>query len=146
MSAKFTDRFKREWDLTLDLGTLTTVRESIGLELGKILMDHDRLHELLYGDVGKLGSTLFTILADQSKERGIDGTAFAKGFDGPTLEAARSALVYAIANFSHPQTIADEITESLRKILQAKIENAKTKIRTITTSMLSESDTSSPGS
>lgn len=140
MSQKFQDRHGNEWDMALNLGLITTVREELEIDLGLILTDQVKLAKLLYEDINSFGKLVYTICAENSSKE-IDPIAFAKGFDGATLESARKAMVASIANFFQPPAIAQAAIAGMEKVMNAKINLAVAKINQAADSMSNDSDT-----
>ena len=140
MSPTFTDRRGNTWDLSINLGMLTTIREQLGIDLGSIFKDQEAFAKLLFDDVRKFGEVLYAIATDGDDSK-IDPVKFAQGFDGPTISKARDALVVAIANFTQPPAIAGAAVEAIQKVMTAKIQKAVQTIKMAADSMSSDSGT-----
>lgn len=115
--AKFKDCRDREWTLTLTNGDLRTVREDTGIELGKILANKEQLTELLFGEAEKLGRIIWVLCEEQVAAAGLDERAFAKGFDGPTNERVRMALLDAIIDFYPRSAAAQAIKRGMGRMM-----------------------------
>jgi hypothetical protein len=58
----------------------------------------------VFADLEKFGQVMWFFCEGQAKKVGLDATAFAYRFDGPTVDAAATALSEAVLTFSHPRT------------------------------------------
>lgn len=143
--ATFNDRLGRTWQIDLDTDAIRQVRKNHGIAFGEVLANEAKLLDL-YGDVEKYVDVLFDLCEDQARVKEVDTRGFAKGIDGPTLERSRSALYEAIVNFYQP-LIAGEVVAGTRKLIEARVDLAKEKIKLATEKELrttSSSLTSSP--
>lgn len=115
--ATFVDKAGRTWAVELTLGTLGDARRA-GIELGKLLASESELLTLLYGDdLERLGRLLWVLCEKQAVAANLDPDAFAALFDAATLDAARLAIVGAIADFSPSRKTAQTFRDHLPAVI-----------------------------
>jgi hypothetical protein len=129
--AKFVDRTGTEWHLSIDYGLIKKCRTAAGVDLGKILSDLPKLGSFLESP-DELIATFLILCGEQIIAAKLSQDDFESRFDGPTLEAARVALVEAIANFTRPPKIATAIAASLKKVTEANNELAEKRLTVAT--------------
>lgn len=116
--AKFRDCKGREWILTITNGDIKPVRDRTGIELNKLLGNKDQFAELLFGDSLKLGELIWVLCEEQVSKLGISELDFGRGFDGPTIEAAQTAVMEAVADFSPRSPVGQAIKKGWARILK----------------------------
>lgn len=142
MSATFKDSTGKEWPVEITVGRLKRVRTSTGVELGKILTDQAKLNSLLYEDAESFVNVLYILTGAD-----IDPETYCDRFNAETLEAARIALVEAVANFTQPPAISKVFAENWRAMMDAKMEAVAVKVKTeLDRLTLSEPAMNSPAS
>ncbi|WP_020467853.1 hypothetical protein [Zavarzinella formosa] len=117
--AKLKDCRDREWVLRITNGDIEPVRDHCGVELNKLLANLNQFAELLYGDPVSLGKVIWILCEEQVKERGLSEREFGKGFDGPTIDRAATALMEAVADFSPRSPVGQAIKKGWTRILEA---------------------------
>lgn len=109
--ATFVDAKNREWKLSLTVGKLKSIRESSGIDLGKLLKNPEIFAEAMFAEPEEIGRLLWACCSEEGA--GIGESAFLEGIDGPTIERATEALLRAVVDFFPRSKIAT--------ILQGKI-------------------------
>ena len=94
---RFTDTAGREWPVTMTIGDVRRVRDSLAYDVTKALDGGDQTEKL--GDVVFLVDLLFELVRPEAEKRGIDGEQFAEGLNGDVLESAASAMAEALCDF-----------------------------------------------
>jgi hypothetical protein len=132
---KFRDKLKREWEVDIDAGMIDVINARLKIDL----LDSDSVMKMVYGGRGELVSVMWNICEDQIEKLKLDPVGFAKGFNGPTIEAAIKALLDELINFSHSPKTAEKMKTYLRagmvdteekmaeavgNLLQVKFENS----------------------
>lgn len=107
MTHAFKDAEGREWQLKLNVGSLTRARDLADVKLG----DGVELARIA-DDPALFGRVLYALLKPQIDEKGISPEDFAEAFDGDVVQAATEALMEEICLFTPPAKRA-----MLRKIL-----------------------------
>ena len=110
--AKFIDANGTERDIRLTVGSLTDVQDQTGVDLEKSLAGGSELASLLYSSPGRFVSVLYVLTGATDEPK-----AFARGFDGPTLERAADAFCRAVADFFPRQRVAAALRERVDKIM-----------------------------
>lgn len=98
--ALFVDRRGREWSLSLDVGLCRKVLREHQVDLAN-WHDGKAAHVLALDDA-KLVDVLWSLVAEQAKERGLDEEAFAGSLNGDVLAAALDAIRAAVVGFTRP--------------------------------------------
>ena len=106
----FKDKQGREWFVDIDAGMIDVLKSKLKIDL----LDSDSVMQLVYGKRGELVSTMWIICEDQIEKLKLDPVGFAKGFNGPTIEAAIKALLDELINFSHSPKTAEKMKSYLR--------------------------------
>jgi len=116
----FKDCKGREWTFRLTVGSLAEVREVAGVDLGAALRSEGAVAELLFSNPETLVKVFWALLYEQARDREhqVDPETFARGFDGPALEAATEALLGAIADFFPRSRVGRAIRENLTQTLE----------------------------
>lgn len=103
MTATFKDRFDREWDLTLNLGTVRRVDRSDFSEVSdqKVsLLNFDKeLLQVLFLEPGLRTAIIWAIVKNQADAAKVSEEGFLEGFDGATMVSSREALLEALSDF-----------------------------------------------
>ena len=114
--SKFRDAEGREWKLSLTVGMVTRLRTDAGFELGKA-SSADRLGEMLFANPETVARVLWVMIERQAEPLGVTPEAFADGLDGPTIEAASTAILEAIIDFFHRAQPAAAMKNKLPEVL-----------------------------
>lgn len=141
MAREFTDAEGRGWRLRLTLGSLARVRETTGIELGKLLAEPDQLAAIVYGSPAQLGQLLWGLCEPQAQAAGVTPEEFADGFDRAALDAATDMLLAAVADFTLRPTIGREALEAVRRVIDRADETAAATIRAKVTEFATTSGT-----
>jgi len=142
MSASFKDDLGREWVLRIDDSLARSIREAVGVNLYNPEEQAKALQRMA-DEPGMLVDVVFLICERQCQHRKISDEEFGRGFTGDTFQAAATALVEAIVNFTPPprRDVAkfamsmttgamETATETARQILQKTMEDAQTTLAT----------------
>lgn len=132
LGSSFKDPDGIEWKLRLTVGAVTDVKAATGVDIGTVTKSDAAWVQFLFGDSEKLVALLWVLCEKQASERGVTPEAFARLFDGTTLEAAGSALAGAIADFFPRSRVAAAIRQSLGRILEAADEKGIAEINATT--------------
>lgn len=97
----FRDSAGREWLVEINVWQLRRVRQSAGVELGK--MPLEKLADLT-ADPEKFVDVLYALVKDQADKAGVSDSDFGRGLGGDGLESAVLAFWRAYAFFSPSQT------------------------------------------
>lgn len=108
MTHAFKDTEGREWQLKLNVGSLTRAKELAGVKLG----EGSELARIA-DDPSLFGQVLYALLQPQVDEKGLTPELFIEAFDGDVVQAATEALMEEICLFTPPAKRA-----MLRKILE----------------------------
>ena len=103
----FKDRNTKEWELDLNIGMVRRIKAVCQIDLGNVVQFGETdggLSQLekLADDTDKLCALLWTMCEAQARAAGFDEETFFAGFDGDTIDAATSALIDELVNFSRP--------------------------------------------
>lgn len=126
--ATFTDRGGKTWELRITYGLLDRLK-AVGLDLDSLSSEKGNPLAILIMDRRVLGSVLWILVEKQVLAR-TDSTTpedFFADFDGPTLEAAGTALLDAVLDF-FPSRVTAPIKKGLPKILAKMDEAAEAEI------------------
>lgn len=105
------------FNITLTVGDLRRVREATGVDLGAAMTDEKALIEVVFGNPEKLVEILYLLCEEQCKAGGTDPEAFARQFDGATLERSIEALLGAVADFFPRSAIGAALKRNLPRTL-----------------------------
>jgi len=133
--AKFMDRSGNEWVLELTVGDLTRARVHAEVNFGTVLTNMAELDGLLYGDLEKFGRLIWTLVEKQAEKIGLTPEQFADGFDKSTIDAARLAVMDAIADFTQPLETAAEKKAAIRGLMKAADRAMAAKIKAAASEM-----------
>jgi len=97
--ATFTDKQKREWQLTVNVAAMRRAK-SAGVDLS---MPVSQLREFITDDVF-LADCLWAIVAVNASERNVNQAQFDEGFCGLVFDAARAALWEALSEYWDPKS------------------------------------------
>lgn len=100
MANEFKDTEGRTWRLSIVVGDLKRCRESVGVELGKLVGDKLTGLMELVEDPEKFVGVLWVLIEKQAKEKSVTPEMFGESLGGDALEAAVDAFVGALADFS----------------------------------------------
>lgn len=115
--AKFKDCLGREWSLRITTRLLRPLREA-GFDVGACAKGAEGYLPL--ADPETLGRVLWVFCEQDAKGRDIDEDGFAGGFDGPTIHAATTALMGAVADFTQTPTVAAAMKKKLPGAIAAR--------------------------
>lgn len=119
--AKFKDCLGRDWSLRITTRHLKPLRET-GFDVGACSKGAEAFLPL--ADPETLGRVLWVLVGPDAVKAGVSEDDFAGGFDGPTIHAATTALMEAIADFIHSPAVA----AALKKKLPGEIASREAKI------------------
>ena len=112
----FTDSTGHEWRLpAISTGLIDDMKEQIDVDFDVVLIDHVRFMELLF-NVRTIGKVLWFLLEKQAEALTLTPRDFAYRIDGPTAEAASTALMESLADFSPRSKVGQWLKTSLRAI------------------------------
>lgn len=113
--ATFTDCEGTTWTIRITSGHLRDLKERHGIDLRDAFRPTAEENSLVavFGDEEKFGQVMWFFLEDQAAKLNLDPRAFAYRFDGPTRDAAATALSEEILAFSHPRN-ADKAKAAFR--------------------------------
>ncbi len=129
MSTIFTDRKGRSWDVALDLLKASRIDKSDFKEYWDkefSILDLDKLLiQKLLNDPAFLFALIWVVVQDQlpdsfPKEQDAAQAEFVSGVNGPTIEAARSAFLEALADFFPDQRTVLSILKDQNTTLHQK--------------------------
>lgn len=115
--AKFKDCLGREWSLRITTRLLKPLREA-GFDVGACAKGAEGYLPL--ADPETLGAALWVLCETDARAKQIAEDDFAGGFDGPTIFAATTALMGAVADFSQTPTVAAAMKKKLPGAIAAK--------------------------
>ncbi len=118
----FTDCLGHTYTLRLTVADLKPLRE-IGLDVAKVVTAGDALPDLLFGDAERLATAAYML-----SRCDLPTEEFAKGIDGPTLEAIGVALIEACVGFFPNSRIAKAMAGKVREAIDAMAENVAARI------------------
>ncbi len=97
-SPEFNDARGRTWRLTLTINKIRTIKATNGCDFGKIA-DGKLLMEL-GTDPERFAQVLWILCETQAKAINVTPEEFAELLDGETIDAAASATIAAVINFT----------------------------------------------
>lgn len=132
-TTSFTDTKGRTWDLTLTIGTIKRVKNTLGIDIlaiedGQFLVDLSR-------DVWKLVDMVYVIIKPQADAQGVSDEDFGEALGGEALANASDAFLLAVENFFHQ--FSPPIGETLAKLRQ-KLEEMEEKSLEMTRAKLDD--------
>jgi len=91
----FRDAIGREWQITLNIYTLTRIRDGVGLNLARPGQDLAGV----IGDDLTFAAILWEMVRDQAKQLGLLQEQFLASLTGEVLEQAKSLFVEELVSF-----------------------------------------------
>lgn len=116
MATKFVDCLGREWEFRITVRTLPKLRAA-GFDVGECAKGDGFLP---LANPETLGAVLWVLCEADTTKRSITEEQFADGFDGPTIYAATTALMEAVADFIQSPTVAAATKRLLSGAIAAK--------------------------
>lgn len=146
--ARFKDTEGREWVLTLDVQLIKDVAQRSGVRIHKLLADDAKGLQELLSDPIAFVDTLYLIVEDQAKAKGLTPEDFGRGLAGDPLEAAAVAFMEALADFSpsRQRKLIQSLMAKGNEVADKVIELARKKIDALDPATLFSSPMNSPGS
>lgn len=96
----FSDSAGRAWTVSITVGTVTRLREMMGLDLMEAI-EGDLVPKLMHDPV-LLCNALFCVCKPEADARGVTDVQFGESMGGDSLAHGEEALLEAIRFFSHP--------------------------------------------
>jgi hypothetical protein len=96
----YSDAAGRAWTVSITVGTVTRVREMLGVDLMQAL-EGDLVPKLMHDPV-MLCNVLYCACKPEADARGLTDVQFGESMGGDSLAAGEEALLEAIRFFSHP--------------------------------------------
>ncbi len=93
---QFNSKSGKVYDLALDITKVKAVQKHCGVNLNELAT----AAPVLGSDVVKLVDTLWLICRAQAEALEVDDETFGRDFDGDSIEAASTALMYAMAEWT----------------------------------------------
>lgn len=143
--ATFCDRNGKQWVIDITVGSISRVRKSTGVEIGKLLTDQLKpLGELLENPEVFM-SVVYELLVDRG-----DTTAeeFADAMSGDELDAAQTAFLDALTDFtpSRQRETVRTLIGKIRQLADSLTAQSKTNVDNLDVSTLIDTVLNSPGS
>ncbi len=113
MPTTFNDTSGRQWDVSLTVGAIKRVREALGLSLADL---SEQTLASLIDDPSLIADVCWHICKPAAGS--VTEEQFYAGLDGPTVDAASSALLEAVVNFcrSPRRPLVQKILDKLRRV------------------------------
>jgi hypothetical protein len=114
----WTDRNGETWNVLFTFGVCDRVKADTGVDLEKAMEDRETLSRVLFAGFGrKLVEVMYSVCADQARDRGIEPEAWADLFDGATVERATAGMMEGIADFFPRSRVGKAIRENLPRMM-----------------------------
>lgn len=128
LPAVFTDRQDRSWSIVLDVALCRDVKNQLGVDLAN--WADGKAASKLWSDDGALVDTLWALIGDAAKERGVDERDFAKALNGDVLAEGLKAIEDAVVNFTRPdrREVVKKIAAKSGEVITAAIRRASEEV------------------
>jgi hypothetical protein len=126
----FRDSEKREWNITVTVGTAKAVRDLAGVNLFDLVDPDKDDGQKVFGDPIKLVDVLFALCKSQCESRKMTDEDFGAAMIGDAVLGASKALVSAIIDFFPEQkkTLLTKLTTKAGQISALMLEQANQKL------------------
>jgi len=108
----FTDGLGRQWLLKVNIRTVRVVREHLGIDLETFMESGETMADLMFKNRDTFCQILWIMCERQAKDKNIEPEVFAEGLDGQAINAATSAFLQAVVDFSPRPQMAQAIREA----------------------------------
>ena len=88
----FKDSAGREWNIVINVGQISRLRDRLNIDLAKLYESEARLYTEVVLDPVAFVNLLFVICEKQAAEKQVTDVQFGEGFDGDTYELAMEAF------------------------------------------------------
>lgn len=130
---KFKDTTDVEWSISLTLGSIEEVRDSLGVDLLQPEKGDPPLLAALGTDERLLASVISCLLADQFEANHCDDITIKKRFDGQTILAATMAFYNELIYFFHNsgRTDREKAVEKQLALIAAGVKAVQTQVEAV---------------
>jgi len=110
---RFTDGAEKSWDVVINVGQIRKVRDTLSLDIYKLIDDRAQPLSDLLSDPCRLVDVLYVLCREQAEKAGVSDEDFGRSFSGDSLEAAGEAFLAELVDFFPGRPRA-----SLKKLLE----------------------------
>lgn len=125
----FCDATGREWQIVLNISTLTRIRDGVGVNLARPGQDLAGI----MGDDLTFAAILWEMVRDQARQLGLTQEQFLAGLTGEVLEQAKPLFVEELVSFFPKlrpvMETMRQIEEAYHQALAAEMERLKAEVQ-----------------